>query len=137
MLQDFLINNSRAINYIIIFIACFLIGYCLSSIRSSKKAEHTVEKRLLSDTYYAYAIISFKFKTIDWYCGNIRIGSDSYTLLEESKLAPGFYNGFIHDSILTIIDLEDNKTSTVYLELEDESPVRALLINSFPIIVIH
>ena len=132
MLQELLTNNSKVINYLTVFIACFLIGYCLSSIKHSKRAQHTIEKRLLSDTYYAYAIISFKFKTIDWYCGNIRIGSDEYSLLEGSSLTPGFYNGFIHNSILTIINLEDNETSTVYLELEDESPVRALLI-----IVLH
>ena len=100
MLQELLTNNSKVINYLTVFIACFLIGYCLSSIKHSKRAQHTIEKRLLSDTYYAYAIISFKFKTIDWYCGNIRIGSDEYSLLEGSSLTPGFYNGFIHNSIL-------------------------------------
>ena len=130
-------TTNQIIHYVLTFLACFFIGYCISSIRCSKRTCNTVEKRLLSDNYYAYAIISFKFKTIDWYCGNIRIASDEYSLLEGSSLKPGFYNGFIHDSILTIIDLEDNNTSTVYLELEDESPVRALLVNSFPIIVIH
>lgn len=135
MLQE--IINSKLLENILIFLTCFILGYCISTIRGYNKARTTMEKRLLSDTYYAYAIISFRFKTIDWYCGNIRIGSDVYTLLEESTLTPGFYNGFIHDSVLTIINLEDNNTSTVYLELEEESPVRALLINSFPIIVIH
>ena len=136
-MYEFFINNSDVLKTILNYIIFFILGYSLSTIIDYNRLHKSVEKKLLSDTYYAYAIISFKLNCINWYCGNILISSDNYTLLEDSTLEPGFYNGFIHNSIFTIIDLENNKTRSIYLELEEESPIRSLLINSFPVIVIH
>ena len=117
-------------------ISAFVFGYGLACISTYKKYLERVDKKILGDSYYAYAIISFAYERIDYYCGNIHIATDSFSRTSDDDFGPGMYNGYVHDNVLTIVDLNGEDVKSIYVDISNTDIVSLVMKNTFPVMVI-
>ena len=119
-----------------ICISAFVFGYGLACMSTYKKYLERVDKKLLGDSYYAYAIISFTYGRIDYYCGNIHVATDSFSKTSDDEFGVGMYNGYVHDSVLTIIDTNGEDVRSIYVDISNTEIVSIVMQNTFPVMVI-
>lgn len=133
MIEYLTVQNVLCLILPVIF---FVFGYGMASTSIYKKYMTLIDKKLLGDRYYAYAIISFAFERIDYYCGDIHIASDTFKVSEDRALLPGMYNGYAHNDVLTIVALNNENVDSIYLDISDTQIVSTVMQNSFPVMVI-
>jgi len=116
---------------------CIFFGYALCTTKVYKIIANSLSSKLISDQYYAYAVISFTFKSIQYYVGNILVAEDQFDIVDGSSLQPGnIMNGFIKDHFLTVVNIKDDMSRATYLDIGNVSQVSLFMRNMFPVIII-